>query len=140
MSIQCSASASGNMGGFGLPRPELNREFALSREARQVYSASPCRLDLSWRGTNLDVEYDGSGDEHTADMHAKDVARLAALHTDGLDVLVLAKQQVYHPAVFAQMVQVIAGKLTGQPGRARRIRTRDFEAKQLALREAIELE
>ena len=128
-----------SLGGFGLPRPMLNREFALSREAQLIYSCTPCRLDLSWPGTNLDVEYDGSGDEHTGDMHAKDVARLAALRLDGLDVLVLAKQQVYDPAAFTQMAQAIAGKLSGRPGRAWRIRTRDFEAKQASLREAIDL-
>ena len=104
------------LGGFGLPRPQLNRPFALSPEAQLVYPHTPCRLDLSWPGTDLDVEYDGSGDEHSGDMHAKDVARLAALRLDGVDVLVLAKQQVYDPRAFAQMVQVIAGKLGGRIG------------------------
>ncbi|MBQ3386609.1 MAG: hypothetical protein IJG53_04725 [Eggerthellaceae bacterium] len=128
------------LGGYGLPRPQLNRPFSLSSEAQLVYPHSPCRLDLSWPGASLDVEYDGSGDEHSGDMHAKDVARLAALRLDGLDVLVLAKQQVYDPRAFAQMAQIIAGKLTGQPRRAWRIRAKDFDAKQAALREALSLE
>ena len=128
------------LGGFGLPRPQLNRPFTLSPEAQLVYPHSPCRLDLSWPGTNLDVEYDGSGDEHSGDMHAKDVARLAALRLDGLDVLVLAKQQVYDSRAFAQMAQIIAGKLGGQTGRAWRTRAKDFDAKQAGLREALSLE
>ena len=134
------------LGGFGLPRPQLNRPFALSPEAQLVYPHTPCRLDLSWPGTDLDVEYDGSGDEHSGDMHAKDVARLAALRLDGVDVLVLAKQQVYDPRAFAQMVQVIAGKLGGQAGQAGqarrpwRTRAKDFDEKQAALREALGLE
>ena len=127
------------MGGFGLPAPTLNREFTLSADAQRIYPCTSCRLDLSWPGCNLDVEYDGSGDEHTGEMHAKDVARLAALRLDGLDVMVLAKQQVYDPTVFAQMAQVIAGKLTGHPGRAWRIRAKDFAAKQANLREELEL-
>ena len=131
------------LGGFGLPRPQLNRPFALTPEAQLIYPHSSCRLDLSWPDTNLDVEYDGSGDEHAGDMHAKDVARLAALRLDGLDVLVLAKQQVYDARAFAQMVRVIAGKLagqTGQAGRAWRTRAKDFDAKQAALRDALGLE
>ena len=128
------------MGGYGLPRPELNRPFALSAQAQAIYPHSFCRLDLSWAGTNLDVEYDGSGDEHSGDMHAKDIARLAALRLDGIDTLVLAKQQVYDSQAFAQMAQVIAGKLTGQPRRAWRVRAKEFEAKQQELRRELNLQ
>ena len=121
-------------GGYNLPRPVLNAPFKLSREATALYPRRSCRLDLYWANVCLDVEYDGE-DSHTGDAHAKDVARIAALTLDGIDVMVLAKAQVYNARSFASIAEVIARKL----GVSLRIRAKDFAEKQRKLREELGL-
>ena len=126
------------LGGCGLPQPVLNRPFALSTQAQRLYPHSPCRLDLSWSGVHLNVEYDGR-DTHTGEDHARDVARWAALGLDGVDVMVLTKEQVYDMEAFAIVANRIVGKLSGNPGRTPRIRTKDYPAKQVLLRRQLHL-
>ena len=99
----------GNLGGYGLPAPIMNLPFTLSAEAHAVYSSDP-RLDLAWPVRNLDVEYDGE-DSHTGAAHARGVARTMALRLDGVEVLVVAKQQLYNETAFEQVAVEIARKL-----------------------------
>ena len=95
------------LGGFGLPRPVLNPDFFLGPQARNLYPCSPCHPDLYWEAVHLDVEYDGS-DTHTAEAHAKDVARAAALKLEGLEVFTLAKAQVYDRWAFDAVAGIVA--------------------------------
>ena len=121
------------MGGFGLPRPELNAPITLSRAAHRVYPCNPCRMDLYWRAANLDVEYDGG--DHTEERRERDSARILALRMEGVDVLVLMKQQVYDVRAMASVAKMVAVKL----GRRLRISTRDFESRHLQLRRELGL-
>ena len=122
------------LGGFGLPRPVLNAPFRLSRSAYVLYPCSPCRLDLYWETARLDIEYDGE-ESHGPEAHAKDVARAAALALDDVEVLVLAKQQVYDRRAFA----LLAEKLIGRLGQRQRKRPDDFISRQMRLRHELDL-
>ncbi|MBR2789763.1 MAG: hypothetical protein IKD70_03995 [Eggerthellaceae bacterium] len=97
-------------GGYGLPRPVLNPDVRLSREAQALYPCSVCHPDLYWTSARLDVEYDGA-DTHTAEAHAKDVARAAAFACEGIEMLVVAKAQVYDREAFEAVAAVIAKRL-----------------------------
>lgn len=121
-------------GGYSLPRPVLNARFYLSSEALRLYPCDPCRLDLYWEDCRFDVEYDG-GPSHETRAHAEDVARAAALTHDGVDVFVVAKQQVYNSKAFEAVARIIADRL----GSTIRIRAADFPAKQRRLRKELNL-
>ncbi|MBR2789921.1 MAG: hypothetical protein IKD70_04815 [Eggerthellaceae bacterium] len=121
------------MGGFGLPRPALNAPIALGPAALRVYPHSPCRVDLSWPGTGLAVEYDGR--LHDEDRRDVDNARIVALRMEGFDVLVLRRQQVYDAQALASIARVIAAKL----GRRLRVTTRDFWRRHMQLRRELGL-
>ena len=121
------------MGGFGLPRPELNTPITLGRTAHRVYPRNPCRMDLFWRSANLDVEYDGG--DHNEERRESDSARVLALRMEGVDVLVLMKRQVYDVRSMASVAKMVAAKL----GRRLRIYTKDFEHRHRQLRRELGL-
>ena len=98
------------LGGFGLPRPVLNPDIHPGPRALALYPRTPCHPDLYWPAIRLDVEYDGA-DTHTAEAHAKDVARAAAFACEGIEVLVVAKAQVYDRWAFETMAGIIASRL-----------------------------
>lgn len=121
------------MGGFGLPRPELNAPITLSPAAYRVYPCSPCRMDLFWQEANLDIEYDGG--DHTEETRERDAARIVALRMEGMDVVVLMKQQVFDVHSMAAIAKMAAAKL----GRRLRISTSDFEQRHRQLRQEMGL-
>ena len=122
-------------GGYGLPAPQMNAPIPLGAAAFRVYPHSPCRADLYWPAARFDLEYDGE-DAHEADAHDKDVARLAALAMEGVDVLEVAKAQLADAAALHGIAGVVARKL----GRRLRVRRRDFVVRCTRLREQLEME
>ena len=121
-------------GGYGLPAPELNAEIPLADEARRLYHHRTCRLDLYWPEACFDVEYDGRN-YHEGDAHAKDVARLAALRLEGIDVLELSQAQVSDADAFHHLATVVAATL----GKRLRVRRQDFIERRARLREAFRM-
>ncbi len=121
-------------GGFALPAPKLNASIPLGPEARALYNHKTCRGDLFWENARLDVEYDGE-DAHTGEMHAKDVARAAALKAEGVEVLTLTAAQLYNQDAFAQLAKLIGARV----GKPLRIRVRNFDTRQANLRRELGL-
>ncbi len=121
-------------GGYGLPAPELNPTIKLHKNARALYRVRSCRPDLHWRDAGVAVEYDGQ-DHENEDTHAKDVARIAALRTEGLDVMVLTYSQLANPEAF----DVVAHTLAKQLGHRLRIRSANFEMRRAKLRDELEV-
>ena len=123
------------LGGYGRPRPALNVSVNLSSAARTIYPHVACRPDLFWEDFRLDVEYDGEESHDGEAAHAKDVARAAALATDGINDITLTKQQVYSEDAFDAMARLVAQAL----GSPLRIRCADFPVKRAALRRELGL-
>ena len=98
------------LGGFGLPRPVLNPDYHLGPEALVLYPCETCHPDLYWPEARFDVEYDGS-DTHTAEAHARDVARAVAFAREGLEVLTVTKAQVYSRRAFDEVAGIVARRL-----------------------------
>ncbi len=120
-------------GGYGLPAPILNAPIHVGQTARALYPHD-CRADLYWPSILLDVEYDGE-EAHTGNMHAKDVARSAALKAEGVEVVAISTAQLYDKDAFAQLAKLIGARL----GKRVRVRIRDFSERQDALRRELGL-
>ena len=105
------------MGGYALPRPVLNPELPLGRNAQTLYPHSTVRPDLFWADARFDVEYDGS-DHDGEESRAKDAGRRAALEAEGVTVLTLTYPQVAGDAAFDILARRIA-KTVGAPVRIR---------------------
>ena len=119
------------LGGTGLPRPTLNHEIRLGKEARSAYHRTTCRCDLHWPGTRLDVEYDGADSHDGFESRARDVARTTALTIEGFNVFPVTYAQVADPDVFLSVARLIADQL----GCRLRLRNGHFSARSASLRE-----
>lgn len=105
------------MGGYALPRPALNPELPLGKDARALYPHSTVRPDLYWEAARFDVEYDG--DMHEGEeSRTKDAGRRAALEAEGIGVLTLTYPQVADDAAFDVLARRI-GRAIDAPVRIR---------------------
>lgn len=111
-------SAPTRLGGYGLPKPEMNRLFGLSREAQQLYPHDNCACDLFWPDRQVDVEYHGAGYHADEAALIRDTARTQALQCDGVSVVPLTYPQIADAAAFDSFARTLAKSL------AHRIRIR----------------
>lgn len=99
------------LGGYGLPKPELNRLFGLSREAQLLHPYENCMCDLFWPDARVDVEYHGI-DYHADEMSlVRDTARMQALQRDGVSVIPFTYPQIADPEAFDTVARIIAKAL-----------------------------
>lgn len=84
------------LGGFGLPRPQLNGEIPVDQELRELVSQEAIFADLLWRDARLAVEYYGWEDHFGAGPQkvGKDAARANSLTSLGWTVLHVTYEQV----------------------------------------------
>ena len=122
------------LGGRHLPRPELNPPISLTEEAKRLHRRDYVRADLFWPAAAFDLEYDGNYHEEK-DTHAKDIARIAALRSQGIDVLSVAYPQIIDPRAFA----MIADQVAEQLGQKICVRREDFAEREQCLRRELGL-
>lgn len=84
-----------SMGGFGLPRPELNYEIGVDPEERDLASKETMFADICWSKKRVIVEYYGWKDHFAAGPRkvAEDAARANSLTTLGWTVLHVTFEQ-----------------------------------------------
>ena len=85
-----------DMGGFGLPRPELNREVPIEQSARELSSQSEIVADLCWPDSRVILEYYGWEEHFGAGPRkvASDAARANTLSSLGWTVFHVTYEQV----------------------------------------------
>ena len=121
------------LGGYGLPKPELNRRIDLSKTARQKSRKDYYRCDLYWPEANLVVEYD-SDLHHTGSKRiTEDSQRRNALASIGKTVITVTSQQIYSTVEFERVVKIIATNL----GKRIRDRNPKFYQARLDLRKLL---
>ena len=95
------------MGGFGLPKPELNQAIELSQRGRAIIGLDILTPDLYWPRFHLAGEYD-SDEYHLLDRDiARDSRRRLALEASGIDVISITNEQMRSP----HDMDAIAGEL-----------------------------
>lgn len=99
-------------GGYHFPKPEMNVEpDDLTSEARDILGQEHCVVDLWWRRFLLAMEY--LGETSHSDKFGSDLARVRALSTMGVLVLLVAKEQFED----ARQMDMIAQEAARQIGR-----------------------
>lgn len=107
-----------DMGGFGLPKPEMNREIPMEHNCRDLASQDSITPDLSWPDKQIAVEYHGWETHFAAGPYkvASDAARANSLSALGWTVLHVVFEQVRTLAGISllarQLSQLLGVKLT----------------------------
>lgn len=109
------------LGGYGLPKPEMNATIQLDDEARAIAHRSYCLGDLCWPDYKLDVEYHGK--VHVGAMQMKsDIGRELGIEHMGWQVVTITSPQVLDPGQFETVVKEVAAKMR------KRLRASVFQA------------
>ena len=98
------------MGGYGLPKPELNATIPLDEEARTIARRRHCEGDLCWPGVQLDIEYHGEVHVGAAQMKS-DVGRELGIEHMGWRVITVTSPQVFDADQFEVVAKEAAAKI-----------------------------
>lgn len=111
-------------GGFGLPKPELNRTVITSTELNHTLGNRIC--DLVWEQANLAIEYDSDAEHALSHKIHADSVRRNELVTEGITVITVTKRQLYNLIELRKIVEQISPMLTDRY----RVRTKDHSSRQ----------
>ena len=102
------------LGGYGLPKPEMNATIRLDEDARAIARRSYCEGDLCWPDAQppLDIEYHGEVHVGAAQMKS-DVGRELGIEHMGWRVMTITSPQVFDESRF-EVVAVDAAAAIGK--------------------------
>ena len=109
------------LGGYGLPKPQMNAEIPLDDEARIIAHRRRCEGDLCWSDAKLDIEYHGEVHVGAAQMKS-DVGRELGIEHMGWKVITITSPQVLDATQFETVAKEAAARLR------KRLRPSVFEA------------
>lgn len=98
------------LGGYGLPKPEMNAEIPLDSEARVIARRRRCEGDLCWVEKKLDIEYHGEVHVGAAQMKS-DVGRELGIEHMGWRVITITGPQVFNTDQFETVAKEAAKRL-----------------------------
>lgn len=106
----------GTLGGFGLPRPELNHQIDVTHVTDGFFAEwkSPCTVDFYWAYARLVVEYDSKAyhDDLGSAKTSTDGERAAALRDLGYKVVTVRHDDLYDEKRLRAKAAEIARVLT----------------------------
>lgn len=120
-------------GGYGLPKPELNKAVPLSSAVAKGFGSGAYVADMVWAEQRVIVEYDGLEGHTGRDRIARDASRRDALVAEGYDLFVVTNDQILNRKAFEEITKAVARKLNV----GMRIRSQKFGPRHDALREAL---
>ena len=94
------------LGGYGIPKPDMNAEIPLDEEGRAIARRETCYGDLCWPDAHLDLEYHGEVHVGASQMKS-DVGRELGIEHMGWNVLTVTSAQV----IDADRFEVVAGEV-----------------------------
>jgi len=99
------------LGGFGLPKPELNARIVPRKADRRITNKEFYICDLFWPDKGIAVEYN-SNQFHTGSTHITDDAKKSnTLTAMGVLVIPVTAQQIFDNYEFERVARVIAKRL-----------------------------
>ena len=109
------------LGGYGLPKPQMNAVITLDDEARLIAHRRWCEGDLCWPDAKLDIEYHGEVHVGATQMKS-DVGRELGIEHMGWKVITITSPQVLDASQFETVAKEAAARLR------KRLRPSVFEA------------
>ena len=123
----------GSLGGYGLPKPQLNHRIDINERSQEATSKAYLRGDLCWPESDLVVEYDSTA-FHTGATHiAESAERSNALNDNDKDPFVVTNAQLHS----VEKMNVLAKQIAGKLGVRLRTRSKHWPQSQTALREQL---
>lgn len=101
------------LGGYALPKPELNPPIVLSKAGRRHTVRSSAKPDLYWRDAKLDLEFN-SDEFHDKRNRTSDSMRRKALERMHVEVIELTSAELFDTGLFHATVLRIALRLKKQ--------------------------
>ena len=98
------------LGGYGIPKAEMNLEIELDEEARRVSGKYRCWGDLCWQNDRLDVEYNGGVHGGVSKMR-HDAGRALGIEHMGWRIITVTSLQVLNVERFEVIAKQVAGHL-----------------------------
>ncbi len=98
-------------GGYGLPRPELNRAISVSTRHNGVTGQQTFMCDLLWPDARLGLEYDGEAYHTGIERISHDAARRNGLDYLDFTVLSATKKLVYDSGQLRKLMLQVARHL-----------------------------
>ena len=119
------------MGGYGLPRAELNQVVRLSREGARIVGRTALKPDLLWRDAKVALEYNSAATHTNSEQREFDDRRNNVFQDKDFRYFIITPAILRDPQVFDAQMHVIARAM------GKRIRIADpseFARKHLELR------
>lgn len=98
------------LGGYGLPKPQMNAAIPLDDEARLIAQRRHCEGDICWPDAKLDIEYHGEVHVGAAQMKS-DVGRELGIEHMGWRVITVTSPQVLNADRFEVVAKEAASHL-----------------------------
>lgn len=121
------------MGGYGLPKPELNMRISLSKEEQRFAERRYFECDMCWPEAKVVVEYDGHEDHADRYSRNRDSKKRNVLISKGYTVFTITGGQLRDARAFGTIVCEIARllgyRLQGFP--------QDWAERRIGLREEL---
>ena len=83
-----------SQGGYGMPKPGLNRDILLSEDAAKILGRNTCCCDLVWEKQRVIVEYDSNLTHLSVNQHAYDKRKTNALNMSGYKVFYVTAENM----------------------------------------------
>jgi len=99
------------LGGFGFPKPELNKRIILSKADKRVSDKSFYICDLFWTDYGLAVEYDSEQYHSGRNKIAEDSKKRNSLAMIGVIVITVTKTQIFDSKEFEKVIGAISKRL-----------------------------
>lgn len=122
-----------SFGGFGLPKPELNRRFELPDNAKALARQRSFKCDMYWPQIHMAIEYDSDFWHSGETRRMSDAVRRNAIEHLGLTVVTMTKGQLYDARETERIALVVARRLRRYHPSVRK----DLLARRYELRRAV---
>ena len=109
LAVLCTLPLS--LGGYALPKPQLNGEVHLSAQAEALYHMKSVRCDFVWYEQKIILEYDSNLSHLDPKQHAFDKQRRNALEMSGYKVISITAKDIQNYTAVDKTFRMIRKEL-----------------------------